>query len=131
LVTASKEKDSKIDLLQKDNEKLQRQNVELRASIAEFNTPLKKRTLILANQLKEFIQHRHNGEAYQDIMTEYQNRFPDRNARIIFQLDETGQHSDTLSKTLESVNFYDANTFFTNVATVSKELERLANNLKE
>lgn len=131
LSTSTKEKDSTIDLLQKENDKLQKQNLELKTAIAEFAAPLKKRTLILANQLIEFIKQRPNGESLDDTRTDYENRFPGRNAKIVLQLDEVGQHSDTLNKALSNVNFYDPSTFVTNVMTVANELERLANNLKE
>jgi hypothetical protein len=131
LTTASTEKDSKIDLLQKDNEKLQRQNVELKAALAEFAAPLKKRTLILAKQLRDFVQQLPNGQAYNDCITEYNYRFPNWNAKIVSQLDEAGQHSETLNKLLDRPSFYDHNSFVTNVLTAARELERLANNLKE
>jgi hypothetical protein len=131
LTTASKEKDSKIELLQKDNEKLQRQNVELKTVLTEFTAPLKNRTLILASQLKGFVQQRHPGESLMECREQYESRFPLRNERMVQQLDDVGQHSDTLTKTLHDMQFYDPSAFLANVMILSKEFERLANNLKE
>ena len=62
---------------------------------------------------------------------EYESRFPLRNDRMVQQLDDVGQHSDTLTKTLHDMQFYNPLNFLSNVVTLSKEFERLANNLKE
>jgi hypothetical protein len=134
LTTASKEKDSKIDQLQKESEKLQRQNGELKTVLTEFVAPLKKRTLILAQQVNEFLQQ-HKGEndfqALQASTIEYDNRFNLRVHKTIEQLDEVGQHSDVLSRLAQSFVVIPDPNLLTNVTIVSKELERLANNLKE
>jgi hypothetical protein len=134
LTTATKEKDVKIDQLQKQDETLQKQNLELKTALAEFTAPLKKRTLILARQLKEFAQQYKPVEpewaTQLRIQQEYEARFESRLHRTIDQLDEVGQHSIALDSTRNIV--LQANPFFiTNITAAAKELEQLANNLKE
>jgi septal ring factor EnvC (AmiA/AmiB activator) len=132
LTTASKEKDTKIDQLQKENEKLQRQNAESKTALAEFVAPLKKRTLILASQLTEFAQQHQTNNPPSQTFIDFKNRFETRLFTIESQLDEAGEHSDLLNNALQSLYYNAYNPLFTtNLLIATRELERLANNLKE
>jgi septal ring factor EnvC (AmiA/AmiB activator) len=131
LTTASKEKDTKIDQLQKENEKLQRQNAESKTALAEFVAPLKKRTLILAS-LTEFAQQHQTNNPPSQTFIDFKNRFETRLFTIESQLDEAGEHSDLLNNALQSLYYNAYNPLFTtNLLIATRELERLANNLKE
>ena len=132
LNTAAGTKDKTIERLDKENDKLQRQNLELKTALAEFVAPLKKRTLILTSQLNEFAHQWQTNSNHWPLYQDFENRFEKRIFTIDSELDEAGQHSEILQTALRYIfENRDSPVFLTNLATASKELERLANNLKE
>lgn len=131
LSVATAERDKTIDRLEKEKATLEKQNTDLKTAIAESAAPLKKRTLILADQLATFTQQFTNGTPFERVLSDYQNRFPVRNERIALQFDDAGQHSAIIQHLLHSFDFYDPHIFITNVTTLSREFRRLANNLNE
>lgn len=129
LETASRDKDSIIGRLEKENEKRERLNLELKTKLSEFTAPLKNRTLILAGQLNEFAKQGTANINIAEFQMEYSYRFESWVNKIVLQLDEVGQQSDMLSKA--SRNAIDINTSsLTNLHIICQELRRLANNLK-
>lgn len=129
LTIASAEKDKKLERVERENEALEKQITDLKVAVAETATPLKKRTLTLAKQLASFCQGFANGTPLEQVMQNYSQRFPERTARIAIQLDEVGQHSEILQHLINDPGFYAVDKLCSNVMTLSKEFERLANNL--
>lgn len=123
-------KQSRIAELQSENERLLKQNLDFKAAMAERAMPLKRRTLVLATQLTDFaINCRTNGDQV-DTFNQFIGRFENRISKAIADLDENGQQSGTLNKTL-SWGMPNLLTNPTNIEVIATELKRLADNLKD
>jgi hypothetical protein len=119
-------KKSKIDDLQKENDRLVKQNTDLKAATSDRATTLKKRTTVLVNQLSEFAKT-HAKDADTDALQDvFRQRFSGRVSGIVKELDEAGQHSDRLSQP----RIYSERSS-TTLQTISDELQKLANKLQE
>src|ERR1035437_8078030 len=125
LQVASTEKQAKIDGLQKENEKLLKQTLDLKSAIAENATPLKTKARILAQQLLAFSKVQPQNQM--KMMDDWGNRFEPRLYEIIKRLDELGQHSDLLNSSV-MVGMPPPPAA---LQTMARELESLAGNLKE
>ena len=130
LTTANTDKASKIETLNKDYEKLSKQNADLKQALIDRQLPVKKRATILAQQLTDLAKRfdKNNAANWQSLGVEYQNRFLGRIETVVSQLDEMGQHSEVLDKNLRFV--IGDHDFGEHVLTLAKELDRLAGNLK-
>jgi hypothetical protein len=111
--------------LQKENEKLLKQTLDLKSAIAENATPLKTKARILAQQLLAFSKVQPQNQM--KMMDDWGNRFEPRLYEIIKRLDELGQHSDLLNSSV-MVGMPPPPAA---LQTMARELESLAGNLKE
>jgi len=130
LQTSVTDKTGRIDELQKENERLSGQNKELRSAVADNAMPLKKRTLILATQLAEFVKRWSTNKTDAASYEEYDSRFSGRIGKAIQDFDEAGHHSDTLNKAYQ-LSFKMIPPPLDQIETVSQELQRLAKQLSD
>lgn len=134
MVVASK--DATIETLKtakeiedKENEKLRGQVVDLRAYRAQDAMPLKKKALILVQQIREFMagwKDTDAGNVQSDNVQKYLNRFGLRAQIMRDDLDQNGQHSDVFDKVI-----YDFSANYHDVRTIATEIERLGKNLPD
>lgn len=129
-------KNSKIDYLsvrlegaERDIEKLSKQNDELKVYRGQDELPLKKRALILARQIQDFIKPWKDSD---DQATQMQNvekylrRFGTRALLMRGDLDQNGQQSDAFDEVM-----FNFSMTYKDVRVIADELGKLANNLKE
>ena len=122
-------KQSRIDDLLKDTEKQSHQITELRTYRGQDVLPLKKKTLILAQQIKEYIAGWKNTDDENTRSQNVQNylqRFGLRVQIIRDDLDQAGQHSEAFDKVM-----YNFQSTHQEVRTIAAEVEKLGENLSD
>ena len=134
IVVASK--DATIEALRtakeigdKENDKLRGQVADLRAYRAQDATPLKKKALILAQQIREFTASWKDTDApgvQSENVMKYLGRFGLRAQIMRDDLDQNGQHSDSFDKVM-----YDFSNNYQDVRTIAAEIERLGKKLSD
>ena len=132
LEASQKEKQSKIEELQTEKDRVTKQNQELKSSASENAMPLKKRTLILAAQLSDFATRcSTNSNPFDSVLVrEYNDRFDHRVSRTIQDFDETGLHSDVMFHLFNAPGF-SLPIPATNLQTMAQEFQKLAKSLKD
>ena len=118
---------TKIAASDKENDKLTKQNEALRNYRAQDVMPLKKTALILASQIHELIKNWKDTDDYgthSRNVQNFQERFGLRTSVMRGDLDQNGQHSDSLDKAVYNFIYE-----YKDVRIIADEIERLANNL--
>lgn len=121
---------SAAEIADKENEKLSKQNQELKSANTDNAMPLKKRTLILATQLTEFVKRWSTNADNMECYNEYESRFAYRIEKAIQDFDEAGQHSENLNKAYSSGRHI-LPLRLDRVETVAQELQKLARQLSD
>jgi hypothetical protein len=113
----------------RDNEKLLKQISDLRIYRGQDAPPLKKKALILAQQIRDFTQDWKDtdtpGVKIENVY-KYASRFGIRASLLRDDLDQNGQQSDTFDKVM-----YNFRGSYEDVRTIAAEVERLAKKLPE
>jgi hypothetical protein len=117
------------DGVYKDNDRLSKQVEGLRIYRSNDSVPLKKKALLLAQQIRDFTRgwkdsdppevKGSNGE-------KYLNRFGLRASNIRDDLDQNGQQSDALDKVM-----FDFDRSYDEIHTIESEIQKLAEKLPD
>jgi len=129
LQISNSDKQSRIDELLKDVEKSSHQIAELRTYRGQDVLPLKKKALILAQQIREYIagwKDTDDDNIKSQNVQKYVQRFGLRAQIMRDDLDQSGQHSKAFDKAM-----YDFQSNYQDVRTISAEVEKLGENLSD
>lgn len=137
-----KTKQSQIDFLtkkleasDKDTDRLRAENAAYRAGHDDKSLPLKKRVLILSDQLEEYKSRFTDAWTKRDttrmatLSYEWENRFKNRVDVAESQLDDNGQHSEKLER-IGYIDFYNSDPTAA-VELIASELKRMAEALPD
>lgn len=122
-------KQSRIDDLLKDAEKQSHQIAELRTYRGQDVLPLKKKALILAQQIEEYIsgwKDTDDGNTQSQNVNNYLQRFGLRAQIMRDDLDQSGQHSDAFDKAMYNFQFN-----YQDIRIIAAEVEKLGKNLSD
>lgn len=117
------------DRANRENEKLSKQVEGLRIYRAQDAPPLKKKALILAEQIKAFTKDWKDTDppnVQHENVRNYWNRFGLRASIARDELDQSGQQSEAFDKVM-----YDFDASYASVRTIASEIGRLAGNLPD
>ena len=109
------------------NEKLSRENDQLRTYRGKDAPPLKQNALILARQIHDFIMNWKDTDAEnvkEENVQKFVNRFGLRNQIMRDDLDQNGQQSDAFDHVM-----YNFSSTYGDVRTIADEIEKLGNKL--
>ena len=132
IISLQQEKDKLNNDLQREdreNDKLVKQVDNLRIYRAQDAMPLKKKALILAQQIQNFTKDWKDTDSpnvQADNVQKYLQRFGLRASIMREDLDQNGQQSDALDKVM-----YNFSSNYQDVRAIASEVERLAKNLSE
>jgi hypothetical protein len=129
LQISNSDKQSRIDDLLKDAEKSSHQIAELRTYRGQDVLPLKKKALILAQQIREYIagwKDTDDDNTKSQNVQNYLQRFGLRAQIMRDDLDQSGQQSKAFDKAM-----YDFQSNYQDVRTISAEVEKLGKNLPD
>src|SRR4030095_13107239 len=118
-----------LETTQRENDKLSKQIEDLRIYRAQDALPLKKKALILAQQIRDFAKQWKDAdspEVQSQNVFKYHQRFGRRVQIMRDDLDQNGQQSDEFDKVIQ--NFSSS---YQNVITIASEIEKLAKRLPE
>ena len=117
------------DKANRENEKLSKQYEGLRIYRAQDAPPLKKKALILAQQIRDFTKDWKDTDPLNvqpDNVFKYQQRFGLRASIMRDDLDQNGQQSEAFDKVM-----YNFSGNYADVRTIASEIEKLARNLPD
>lgn len=125
LQTVREERDKAL----RENDKLSKQVEGLRIYRSNDSIPLKKKALILAQQIRDFTktwQDSDPPDVQRQNVAKYLTRFGLRAALIRDDLDQNGQQSAAFDKVM-----FEFNDTYADVRTIASEIQRLADKLPE
>ena len=126
----------KLDATDKENDHLRNELASYQASHDERALPLKRRALILSDQVKDYVTRIDAARAKKDMVelgaleNEWSSRFESRVDVATRQLDAYGQHSDKLEGINSAPSIFDSR-FSTNIFLYATEIKKMADNLPD